>query len=286
MFIGTFGAVLRQWWPILAFAVLGLRATDEPRDDAGRPWLRPGRLAGLWLIASFAGVSIGGYYRDHYYIQAIPAVAVLAGRGLTVAARRLAPRRPIVAATALAIMAVAYGVLVAPWYYLTGTPDQKCRRIYGGNPFPESPPVADYVATHTDPGDTVFVFGSEPQLLFYADRRSASRYIFVYPLMTSFPDTRDRQVQVVRELTASSPRFVITANVNSSFLDDEDTPTLLRDELARLLSRDYRLVATVGADDRVVRPFAGTLGNGPVLPPPVEHTLAVWERQTRTPQTR
>jgi hypothetical protein len=280
MFFGTFGAVFRQWWPILVFAVVGLRATDEPNGNAIKPWLGPGRLAGLWLVASFAGVSIGGYFRDHYYIQTIPPVAVLAGRGLAVAARRLAPRRPTTVATALAVTAVAYGVLVAPWYYLLGTPDQKCRRIYGGNPFPESLAVADYITTHSDPSDTVFVFGSEPQLLFYADRRSASRYIFVYPLMTSFPDTRDRQEQVIRELAGSHPRFVVTVNVSSSFLDDENTPAHLRDELTKLLARDYRLVGTVGPDDRTVRPYTGTLGTSPVLPPPVEHTLAVWERRT------
>ena len=113
-----------------------------------------------------------------------------------------------------------------PWYFRPGSPIEKVGIIYGGCPFGESLAVAEYVAAHTKPDDTIFVFGSEPQIPYYANRKSASRYIFVYPLMTPFPDTRDRQASVVRELTAAPPRFIVTISTRSSFLDDSTTPTL------------------------------------------------------------
>jgi hypothetical protein len=277
-FLGSFLPVVRQWWPILGFAGVTLCTPDE-RPSVLSPWLRPRRLAGLWLLASFAGVSVGGYYREHYYIQAIPPLAVLAGRGVGILASRWAPRRQTVTAVALSVAAVVYGVLIAPWYYLTGTPAEKCSAIYGGNPFRESPFVAEYLARHSDPDDTVFIFGSEPQLLFYAGRKSASRYIFVYPLMTSFPGTGERQDSVLRELTDRPPRFVVAVNTIASFLDDDQTPPLLKNELSKRLNREYRLVGTAQSEGTVIQPFTGTVPADQVIPPPVDHVLAIWQRR-------
>ncbi len=286
MFAGTFQFIARQWWPILAFAGLGLWASEPIDASECRPWLRPRRLAAVWLAVSFLGVSIGGYFREHYYIQAIPPLAVLAGRGVVLLASRWRPGRAPVTAAALCLAAVAYGVLMASWYYLSGTPTEKSRALYGAHPFPESLPVADFLRRHSAPGDTVFVYGSEPQILFYAGLPSASRYIFVYPLMTPFPDTRARQEGVLNGLAGRPPRWVVTVTFEGSFLADEQTPTLLRDELARRLARDYRLVGTVGPDDTEVQPFTGTLTADNVLSPPVDHSLAVWERRSDRPEGR
>ena len=117
--------------------------------------------------------------------------------------------------------------------------------------------------------------------VYYADRKSASRYIFVYPLMTPFSDTRERQQSVLDELAAHSPRFIVTVNLDSSFLADDETPTLLHDELSRLIFRDYLLVAITDPDHLHLCPFNGTITADQVLPPPVEHVLAVWQRRDR-----
>ena len=78
-----------------------------------------------WLLASFVGVGVGGYFRDHYYIQTIPALAVLAGRGVERwVARWPEPRAGRIAAGCVTA-AVAWGVAVAPWYYLSGTPAER-----------------------------------------------------------------------------------------------------------------------------------------------------------------
>src|SRR5262249_59312239 len=118
----------------------------------------------LGLIASAAGISIGGYFRGHYYIQAVPPFAVLAGCGAMLIAHR--KPRPELFAAGLALAAIAWGILVAPWYYLYGTPEQKVGWIYAECPFAESIPVAAYLRDHSQPDETVFIFGSEPQVLY------------------------------------------------------------------------------------------------------------------------
>jgi hypothetical protein len=77
------------WGPILALATVGLAV----RTDAGQPaTIRYSRgVAAAWLAASAVGVGIGGYFREHYFIQAIPPLADLAGRGAGVVGGRVFP---------------------------------------------------------------------------------------------------------------------------------------------------------------------------------------------------
>jgi hypothetical protein len=276
MFFSTFQGVFRQWLPVFIFAGMGLRSLRAGQGACAGRWLLVG-----WLAVSFAGVCAGGYFRHHYFIQIVPALAVAAGVGVAADARRINPSRPGTAALVFTVAAVAWGIALDPGYYLRGSPNEKCRWIYGLNPFIEALPAKDYIARHSAPDETVFVFGSEPEILFYANRRSASRYIFAYPLMTPFPDTRDRQASVIRELTAAPPRFIVTIStkLTSSFLDDNNTPTLLFDELIKMLFRDYQLVGTIGLNETELRPFTGKLSQDMVLPKIVEGALAIWRRR-------
>jgi hypothetical protein len=276
MFFNTFQGVFRQWLPVFILAVMGLRSLPGGQGVCAGRWLLLG-----WLAVSFAGVCAGGYFRHHYFIQIIPALAVAAGVGVAADARRINPGRPGTAALVLAVAAVAWGIALVPGYYLRGSPNDKCRWIYALNPFVEAIPAKNYIASNSAPDETVFVYGSEPEILFYANRRSASRYIFAYPLMTPFPDTRDRQASVIRELNADPPRFIVTIStrLTSSFLDDNNTPTLLFDELIKMLFRDYQLVGTIGVDETELRSFTGTLSQDMVLPKIVEGALAIWRRR-------
>src|SRR2546430_16590114 len=70
--------------------------------------------------------------------------------------------------------------------------------MYGFNPFPESVALARLLRDHSTPDDRIFIFGSEPQILFYAGRRSASRYVFLYPLFTGGSDAPPRPPEVTQ----------------------------------------------------------------------------------------
>src|SRR5262249_30791917 len=143
-FWSSFRGILGQWWPILALASVAGVCEAGPTETGYR---RPSRLVVLWLVASVVGISIRGYFRGHYYVQAIAPLAVLAGRGVTLVARR--QTRPERFAVGMSLVAIAWGVIVAPWYYLYGTPEQKVGWIYAGCPFAESIPVAAYLRDHS-----------------------------------------------------------------------------------------------------------------------------------------
>ena len=47
-----------------------------------------------------------------------------------------------------------------------------CRIIYNDNPFPEAVQIAKYIKANSNDSDKIAVFGSEPEICFYADRQS------------------------------------------------------------------------------------------------------------------
>ncbi len=256
LFWFSFRKILGSFWPIGILALIGaarrggdVGGTSRPADgggagEGGAP--RPDAVAivGAWGLFAFLGVAMGGYFREHYFLQMAPAVALLAGRGVEAlpAPSRWRPSGRKVALWAAAA-AIALTILASPWYYLRRGPEEKCRRIYGDNPFPESLLVGRYLAERTRPEDTIFVFGSEPQILAYAGRRSASRYIFVYPLMGPFEDARARQGVVLEDLEQNRPRYIVTVFVPNSFLFSETTHTEVFRGIEGLLASSYRVVA-------------------------------------------
>jgi hypothetical protein len=225
-------------------------------------WLLPGRVAGpvrhalaAWWLASFAGAAIGLHFRPHYFLQTVPALCALAGIGAAGLAERLGARRARPPGWSVAAIAALVAVLPFAAHrdlLLAGSPAAISRQFYGLNPFPESLVIAQHVARNSGPEDRVFVVGSEPQILFYAGRRSATRYIFFYPLTGDYPDARARQQAVIEEVRAARPLYVVWVDVLTSLLRTERTEPLVFDATAALLERDYRveLVARLDASGR------------------------------------
>src|SRR5256886_10738432 len=64
-------------------------------------------------------------------------------------------------------------------------------------------------AQFTSSGYRVFVFGAEPELLFYAQRVSATRYIFLFPLYGPYRNAREKQMAATDEIQRASPAAAV-----------------------------------------------------------------------------
>jgi hypothetical protein len=78
--------------------------------------------------------------------------------------------------------------------------------------------VARYIREHSAAGDRVAVVGSEPQIYFYAARRSATGYIYTYPLMELQPYAPAMQREMIKEIEAAAPRFLVFVSATSSWI--------------------------------------------------------------------
>jgi hypothetical protein len=183
---------------------------------------REARVAiGGLLCASLLAVVPGYYFREHYFIVVLPAVALLIGVAASAAERALAARASANAAriaVAVAGLALASACLIEQRDFLfRWSPRELSRTHYGTNPFVESAEIARYIRERTSADDRIAVLGSEPQIYFHADRRSATGYIYMYPLLERHALTATMQDEMIRQVIEAHPAYLVFVSIRSSW---------------------------------------------------------------------
>jgi hypothetical protein len=242
--IHQFGIVLPSvvgpclWLWLIAAA--GLAATFL--DDE----LRSNRLfvAGF-LLFSFLAVCPDFLFREHYFILLLPAVSLCIGvavHSATKALDRRAGTKILRYVPAFAfVLALAGAFYVQSDFFLETDPVAACRRIYGGNPFPEAIPIADYIRQHTSEDAKIAVLGSEPEIYFYAQRHSATGYIYTYGLMEEQKYALTMQQQMIGEIESARPQMLVLVNVSTAWLPRARSQTLIYGWAQRYIQEHYDL---------------------------------------------
>jgi len=236
-------ATIEQFWPTASLwvaAALGLAAFVDPRSR------RPLAFVTLFSVFAFAAVCPGLYFRSHYFLLFYPAVALLAAiawHAAASAARRTAPRAYALAmATVIALAMLIWPAVTGAAFFLRHSSLQISRTLYGINPFPEAIVIADFLAKNTRPDETVAILGSEPEIFFYAARRSATRHIYMYPLMEPHPLATEMHLQAIAEFEQARPKFVVFVNELVSWLPRQGSSLLFPVWFKRERRADYTLV--------------------------------------------
>jgi hypothetical protein len=204
---------------------------------------RRGFLLGF-LFASTLAVCPGLYFRPHYFILLLPALAVLAGAALSLTRQLLAPCPSMLCRSlpfAVFALLVACGVFQQRVIWFSMSPLNVCRELYGHEPFPESVTIAEYLREHTTPNDRIAVLGSEPQIYFYARRHSATGYLYTFPLMEPQPFAAEMQAAMIREIEQARPKYVVYVQNPTLWLIQTNSPTRIFDWAAEFLGKHYSL---------------------------------------------
>jgi hypothetical protein len=232
---------LRQWMPVplLGMAsIAGLALVlQELKEHRERSWL-------IWFAAASALAIIpGGYFRSHYYLLVQPAVALFAGYSLwrlTGASRAAGGWDRLLASALVVGVVVGWSLFSQSKFLLSRSPDEISRGIYGPA-FPEAKRIAEELIPALEPADRIAVLGSEPEIFFYTGHRSATGHIYMYPLMESHAFALTMQEQAIREIEEQSPRFIVFAQVPTSWLRTRKSHQLIDDWFERYI-KDYKLV--------------------------------------------
>jgi Dolichyl-phosphate-mannose-protein mannosyltransferase len=190
------------------------------------------------LVFSFLAVCPGLYFRAHYFVLVLPAVALLAGACVGLASTAFHSQLPYWAFAAALIWSAAG----QREFLFHMSPLEISRDLYGRNPFPEALPVAAYIRAHSARAARIAVLGSEPEIYFYADRHSATSYIYTYSLMEVQSYALRMQNEMIREVEAAAPEYVVRVIVDQSWLRSPESPTRIFDWWAQYGPRHYRLV--------------------------------------------
>jgi len=229
----TFGAIFSYtsllWW--LALAGLVLLFVDA---ESRRHW----RFVAGFTIAGILATTPGFYFREHYFMVLFPAAAMLNGIAVKAASRLLSWRAVPAVAYALALLIT----LGQQWPFLVRSSTTAITRmIYGYNPFPESIEVANYLKEHTEPDDRIAVLGSEPQIYFYSGRKSATGYIYTYPLMEKQKFAHRMQIEMMSEIEQVKPKYIVTVSSPTSWLAHPRSDRTIFEWSEKYVSANYTL---------------------------------------------
>jgi dolichyl-phosphate-mannose-protein mannosyltransferase len=274
LFAGRVIGVLGTAWPIWAVAAVGLLAcviSPAVRSRAGF----------IITFSFFSALAIcpGFYFRPHYFVLFLPALSLLSGAAL---AGVFKSRRTDSPAFRFAVLAVFAACLMWPlWrerdFFFEVPLAEANRMINGTNPCAESIKIAEYIRAHSDATDTIAVLGSEPQIYFYSQRRSATGYIYTYPLMEPQPYAHQMQEEMIHEIEAARPRFLVLVVMDRSWAAGPESDKAIYRWADAFCDANYEEVGLVNISDEGTHYYWG--GRPPDVTPTLDHIL-VYRRKT------
>ena len=211
-----------------------------------RPRRRELAFAVAWLGFGFVGTASGLYFRNHYFVLMLPAFALLVGLALGQLDFLCAPSQFRWVPPILLVAVLAENVWENRLEYFELSPRGICATSYYGNPFLEAMPIAQFIHDHSNPDARVAVVGSEPEVYFYSQRMSATGYIYTYALMEPQPYAKAMQEEMIAEIEAVKPEFLVYDTHELSWLRGTGSDRTIFKWVTSYVDEDYAPVAIAG----------------------------------------
>lgn len=179
----------------------------------------------------------------HYYIILIPFWAILIIGSIEYISSYLNKKYNIKNSPIIISSILVISMLIPIQTQFFKTPNEISTWIYGmGNPFIESKIVAEKIKEITKENDTIFIAGSEPQILFYANRKSSSRFVITYPFLIKSRVQMDYKKEAMNEILQNNPKVIVISQREESGFVNEENPTIFKDFIYELLNKNYHLI--------------------------------------------
>jgi len=246
IFIAHFTSALGTAWPLWAIAAVGLiGCVTRSRSRIAIRFLAP------FALCSGMAVCPGLYFRPHYFVLFLPAVSLFVAVAVARGVAQFQKAKPILTFAVLLIFAtcLAWPLLAERDFFFERPIAEVNRMVNGINPFPESIKIANFLRSETTPSDTIVVLGSEPQIYFYSERQSATGYIYTYSLMEPQPYAHQMQQEMIAEIEAARPKFLVLIDVDISWLPRADSDQTIFRWAARYCDANYEAVGLVNIFD-------------------------------------
>lgn len=198
------------------------------------------------LLFSFAAVCLGLFFRPHYFILMLPAIALLAGVALYSTTAQIFKHWPrirflVVIPTLVFAVAFCHGVLAQADFFFKMDPVTACRYVYPAEVFEETRAVGDYIQSNSSSTARIAVLGASPEVFFYAHRHSATGFIYIFSLLERQKYASDMQREMIEEIEAARPEYLVLEPVWLMRLGGDEE----RLAWTKGYTRDYDLVGLV-----------------------------------------
>lgn len=213
-----------------------------------------------FVVFSFLAVAPGFIFRNHYFVLMIPALALLSGMAVSAFAHDFpwirSPRNREDVGLIVGVVCLLWPAYRCSQAILDVTPEQLSRAYFQGNPFASAPLVGDYLRERTSPNERIAILGSEPEILFYARRRSATPFLYTYPLMELHPLASRMHDMMISDIESAAPKFIVLAQVPFSWNERPGSVQTIQRWSKTYLEDHYQLVAAVviapGEEQRLI----------------------------------
>jgi hypothetical protein len=185
----------------------------------------------LWAAVAVLAALLGPFGHPHYWVQAVGPLAVLAALALPRLGSLGRVARP---AVVVVLAAAVLAPLASQAYVLAHTGRDRVRAISTDGRLADNGDVAEWLRTHTDPGDQVFALAASADLYLLSGRGTSYPYLW-YESVQRVPGAKDLLVSWLG--SAAGPRYVVVYQQP----DDVDPSGRLR----QVLDQQYERVATV-----------------------------------------
>ena len=206
-------------------------------------------FSALFFVFSFLAIFPGFYFRPHYFILFLPGVAFLAGIGAGSIYDLFSRNKVFPAVRMIPVLLVVSVLFHGAWqqreFLFFMEPDKASRMTYGLNPFPESLEIARFLKANSNEDDRIAIIGSEPQIYFYSNRRSATGHIYTYALMETHSYALTMQKEMIREIENANPKYLIFVNIPTSWLVRMNSERLIFKWFNNYAQKNYELAGIV-----------------------------------------
>jgi 4-amino-4-deoxy-L-arabinose transferase-like glycosyltransferase len=195
------------FWILPWFGLFGSEVRSQ-RSEVSSPQF----FVWSFLLCSLGTVCVGFYFRQHYFITLLPVMALLTGIAVSHAWQEMKTQQSgqgflvVIGLFLVGALASLVGN-GSMWFGLS--PEAVVRESYHSTLFPEAVVAADYLKEHTPKDARIAVLGSEPEIYFYSGRRSATGYLYTYPLMEEQPYAARMQTEMIGEIERAKPEFMV-----------------------------------------------------------------------------
>ena len=181
--------------PAVVFALVGVVVVAATTVATKRARL----LIIAWFVASALALTIGFYFRPHYFVFAIPPLAI--------AAAFFSSLRYPSALVAAVVLVASIADDRDAWFLHTD--DKVNSDLFLQTTFVQAVPLAQTLKRISRDDERVLIIGNEPEILFLADRRSVTPYVYFYPLLERQPFAARQQQQVIDAVAANKPDHIV-----------------------------------------------------------------------------
>ncbi|MBS1651113.1 MAG: glycosyltransferase family 39 protein [Bacteroidetes bacterium] len=205
----------------------------------------------LFFICCAATVVPGYYFYGHYFIQVVPAIAVLTGFAFMSVTKILTERFNVkfknigyVITSAFVLFSLLH-LSKNKEYYFHSYPESLLRKVYGTNPFPEAWEVGKFINENSKPEDKIVCIGSEPELYFYTGKNCPSRHAYFSALVNNQPQEKEWQKEFIKSVEDAKPRYFVFFNQQFSLLVQPGADQHIFQWAQKYTSENYKIVGII-----------------------------------------